>query len=383
MAHAAAPAGLAAAPAPGSSRPGGCADVRDRGTARAARRPAAVARGPGGDERGARASRAGRRRASISTRRRARDPAARARRPGRRAAAARERGRRRCASSPTASSTTIARCGAGWSGAGTRSAPARTSRCSCTCTRSAGPAFVEGLRGMFALALWDARAPAARARARPVRDQAARLRAARRPARVRVRAEGAARAAGVPARDRPGRGRALPRAERGARARRRSSAPRASWSPGTGSSSTPRACRLERYARPRPVPAGEERRESLAALARGGARAARGLRARASAGRRARRRAALGRRSTPGLVTALARRRRLKTFSVGFDVAAFDELAGARAVAERYGTDHHELRLGPEAALELEGVAATLRRAVGRRHRAAVLAAGAVRRRAT
>ena len=28
-------------------------------------------------------------------------------------------------------------------------------------------------------------------------------------------------------------------------------------------------------------------------------------------------------------------------------------------MAERYGTDHHELRLGPEAALELEGVAAT------------------------
>ena len=59
-----------------------------------------------------------------------------------------------------------------------------------------------------------------------------------------------------------------------------------------------------------------------------------------------------------GLVTALAGAP-VKTFSVGFDVAAFDELAGARAVAERYGTDHHELRLGPEAALELEGVAAT------------------------
>ena len=40
-------------------------------------------------------------------------------------------------------------------------------------------------------------------------------------------------------------------------------------------------------------------------------------------------------------------------------MAAFDELGAARAVAERYGTEHHELRLGPEAAGELEGVAAS------------------------
>ena len=38
------------------------------------------------------------------------------------------------------------------------------------------------------------------------------------------------------------------------------------------------------------------------------------------------------------LVTALADTP-LQTFSVGFDVEDFDELAGARAVAERYGTD--------------------------------------------
>ena len=42
-----------------------------------------------------------------------------------------------------------------------------------------GPAFVDGLRGMFALALWDARRAPPRAGARPVRHQAARLRAAR------------------------------------------------------------------------------------------------------------------------------------------------------------------------------------------------------------
>ena len=57
-----------------------------------------------------------------------------------------------------------------------------------------------GLRGMFAVALWDARAPAARARARPVRDQAARLRARRAAAGVRVRAQGAAARCRRPAR---------------------------------------------------------------------------------------------------------------------------------------------------------------------------------------
>jgi len=35
----------------------------------------------------------------------------------------------------------------------------------------------------------------------------------------------------------------------------------------------------------------------------------------------------------------------IKTFSVGFEEAAFSELPYARAVAERYGTDHHEFTL--------------------------------------
>lgn len=39
----------------------------------------------------------------------------------------------------------------------------------------------------------------------------------------------------------------------------------------------------------------------------------------------------------------------VKTFSVGFDVASYDETAFAREVAELYSTDHQELRMHPEA----------------------------------
>ena len=46
-----------------------------------------------------------------------------------------------------------------------------------------GLGFAERLRGMFAVAIWDARARAARARARPLRDQAALLPRRRRGAR--------------------------------------------------------------------------------------------------------------------------------------------------------------------------------------------------------
>ncbi len=39
----------------------------------------------------------------------------------------------------------------------------------------------------------------------------------------------------------------------------------------------------------------------------------------------------------------------VKTFSVGFEEASFDELDRARLIAERYGTDHHEIVLRPDA----------------------------------
>jgi asparagine synthase (glutamine-hydrolysing) len=47
----------------------------------------------------------------------------------------------------------------------------------------------------------------------------------------------------------------------------------------------------------------------------------------------------------------------LHTLSIGFEERSFDELAGARSVAERYGTKHHELVLRPDAALLLPALA--------------------------
>ncbi len=47
----------------------------------------------------------------------------------------------------------------------------------------------------------------------------------------------------------------------------------------------------------------------------------------------------------------------VRTFSIGFEEASFDELAGARAVSARYGTRHRELVLRPDAALLLPALA--------------------------
>jgi asparagine synthase (glutamine-hydrolysing) len=61
-----------------------------------------------------------------------------------------------------------------------------------------------------------------------------------------------------------------------------------------------------------------------------------------------------------GALAALAAeesRERVRTFSIGFEEASFDELAGARAVARRYGTEHRELVLRPDAALLLPALA--------------------------
>jgi asparagine synthase (glutamine-hydrolysing) len=61
-----------------------------------------------------------------------------------------------------------------------------------------------------------------------------------------------------------------------------------------------------------------------------------------------------------GALAALAAeesREPLRTFSIGFEEASFDELAGARAVARRYATEHRELVLRPDAALLLPALA--------------------------
>src|SRR6478672_6407445 len=47
----------------------------------------------------------------------------------------------------------------------------------------------------------------------------------------------------------------------------------------------------------------------------------------------------------------------LRTFSIGFEERSFDKLADARRVAERYGTQHRELVLRPDAALLLPALA--------------------------
>jgi asparagine synthase (glutamine-hydrolysing) len=47
----------------------------------------------------------------------------------------------------------------------------------------------------------------------------------------------------------------------------------------------------------------------------------------------------------------------LRTFSIGFEERSFDELADARRVAERYGAQHRELVLRPDAALLLPALA--------------------------
>jgi asparagine synthase (glutamine-hydrolysing) len=48
----------------------------------------------------------------------------------------------------------------------------------------------------------------------------------------------------------------------------------------------------------------------------------------------------------------------VRTFSIGFEERSFDELANARQVAERFGTDHHELVVRPDAAELLPALAA-------------------------
>jgi len=62
------------------------------------------------------------------------------------------------------------------------------------------------------------------------------------------------------------------------------------------------------------------------------------------------------------LIVALAREecRDLQTFSIGYHEAAFNELEFARQVSRRFGTDHHEFIIRPEAEPLIEQVIAAM-----------------------
>jgi asparagine synthase (glutamine-hydrolysing) len=117
---------------------------------------------------------------------------------------------------------------------------------------------------------------------------------------------------------------------------------------------------VRRYARPAPVPAQDVRREGGAALA-GELRERLRDSVRAhlesdvpvgvflSGGIDSSLLAALAAQESPGAV---------RTFSIGFEERSFDELSRARTVARRYGTDHHELVLRADAAALLPEIAA-------------------------
>ncbi|MBE2315357.1 asparagine synthase (glutamine-hydrolyzing) [Solirubrobacter sp. CPCC 204708] len=217
-----------------------------------------------------------------------------------------------------------------------------------------GPAFVEQLRGMFAVALWDSRRRTLVLARDPYGIKP--LVYALLPGRLAFASELKALLA------LPGFPRDIdPEAVEAYLAHNAVPAPGTIFraarklEPGHRLIVTPAGIRLERYARPRP--AAEHRTEPLATLAaeareRLAASVRAHLQADAPVG------VLLSGGIDSGLVTAVAGAP-VKTFSVGFDIAAFDELTHARAVAERYGTDHHELRLAADDAAELEGVAAT------------------------
>ena len=117
--------------------------------------------------------------------------------------------------------------------------------------------------------------------------------------------------------------------------------------------------RLDRFARPHPVDASELRKESAETLAEE-------LRARMRDSVRAHLVSDvpvgvfLSGGVDSSLLAALAAEEStgpLRTFTIGFEERSFDETAGARKVAERYATNHRELVLRPEPELLLRALA--------------------------
>ncbi|HKI66699.1 MAG TPA: asparagine synthase (glutamine-hydrolyzing) [Solirubrobacterales bacterium] len=213
-----------------------------------------------------------------------------------------------------------------------------------------GEDFAERLRGMFAIAIWDARER---------RLLLARDRFGIKPLYYRLRDATLSFASELKALlEQPGFSREVdPRAVAAFLAFNSIPAPLTIFAearklpPGTLAVWRDGELRQRRYARPAPVPAAETRRRPAAELAeelretlRGSVRAH--LEADVPVGV-----LLSGGVDSAGLVALAAGEQAepVKTFSVGFEEASFDELERARLVADRYGAEHHEIVLRPDA----------------------------------
>ncbi len=213
-----------------------------------------------------------------------------------------------------------------------------------------GEGFVERLRGMFAIALWDER----RRRLLLARD-----RFGIKPLFYRVAGGELSFASELKSMlELPGFSRQVdPRAVSAYLAFNSIPAPLTIFAearklpPGTTLVWEEGEAAVERYARPAPVPASEVRRgpeDALAEELRGVLEDS--VRAHLVAD------VPVGVLLSGGVdsagLTALAAGQSaepVRTFSIGFEESSFDELDRARLVAKRYGTDHHELILRPDA----------------------------------
>jgi asparagine synthase (glutamine-hydrolysing) len=213
-----------------------------------------------------------------------------------------------------------------------------------------GEGFVERLRGMFAIALWDARER---------RLLLARDRFGIKPLYYRLKDGTLSFASELKALlEQPGFSREIdPRAVAAFLAFNSIPAPLTVFAearklrPGTLAIWRDGELSQRRYARPAPAEAGETRRRPEAALAdelretlRDSVRAH--LVADVPVGV-----LLSGGVDSAGLVALAAGQQAepVKTFSVGFEEASFDELDRARLVAKRYGAEHHEIVLRPDA----------------------------------
>ena len=213
-----------------------------------------------------------------------------------------------------------------------------------------GPAFVEELRGMFAIALWDTRAG---------RLLLARDRFGIKPLYYRRSGEGLAFASELKSLlEDPGFPRDIdPRALSAYLAFNSIPSPLTIFSaarklpPGSMLLWEDGDVTETRYARPAPAAAGEVRDGSADRLA---AELRQALRDSVRAHLVADVPVGVllsGGIDSSGLVALAAAEQAqpVKTFSIGFEEESFDELAVARRVAQRYGTEHHELVVRPDA----------------------------------